>query len=83
MINRLSNMMFGVVLVLFFAVVGCGGKKDPLATGPQAETIALTTDYVFEAIEAAGGYRAWRNAKKLQLNGVVTFYNPDGSYYLT
>jgi hypothetical protein len=56
---------------------------DPLACGPDIETIADTNDYISQAIRATGGYEAWINTKKLELDCVVTFYNADGSYYLT
>lgn len=83
MINRLSNMMFWLILVMVFTVAGCWDKKDRLATTPKAETIAFMADYASGAIEAAGGRQAWTNVKKLEFDTVVTFYKPDGSVYLT
>ena len=38
--------------------------------------------YAIQAIEAAGG-GVWTKMEKLQLDCVVTFYQPDGSFYLT
>lgn len=83
MITRLSNIMFWFVLVMAFAVAGCGDKADPLATGPVGEKIGVMSDYASGAIKATGGYWSWKNVKKLEADSVVTFYKPDGSFYLT
>lgn len=83
MVTRLSNIMFRFFLVTAFAVAGCGYKSDPLATGPADKTIGVISDYASEAIKAAGGYRSWKNVKKIEADSVVTFYRPDGGFYLT
>lgn len=39
--------------------------------------------YADRALEAAGGLEAWKIARKLEFDCVVTIYEPDGSFYLT
>jgi hypothetical protein len=85
-----------LVLVAAFIFTGCQRKqeRDPalresedaaevLVSGPNLETISVPPDYVVRAIEAAGGWSAWTGMKELQLDCVVTFYQPDGSFHLT
>ncbi len=89
---RVYHLFF--VLFLLFSVVaafiftGCQRKQEEdvaevLVSGPNLETISVPPDYVVRAIEAAGGWNAWTGMKELQLDCVVTFYQPDGSFYLT
>ena len=84
---RLGNQMIYLVIVAISILAGCGKKQekdvDVLARGPELGTISIPSDYVAQAIEAAGGLDAWMKTKKLQLDCVVTFYQPDGSFYLT
>jgi hypothetical protein len=76
-----------LAFVGIFINVGCEQTNthtqgiDTLAIGPNFET--EPSGYITQAIEAAGGLEAWTKTKKLQLNCVVTFYQPDKSYYLT
>ncbi len=77
-----------LVFVAAFIFTGCQRKYkedvvEVLASGPDLETISVPADYVFRAIVAAGGWDAWAQTKELQLDCVVTFYQPDGSFYLT
>jgi len=53
------------------------------ALEPEIETISVTSDYAKRAMAATGGWEAWKKAKEIQLDCVVTFYCPDGSFYLT
>ncbi len=83
----LSSVLM-LVLVAAFIFTGCQRKYkedvvEVLASGPDLETISVRPDYVVRAIEAAGGWNAWAQTKELQLDCVVTFYQPDGSFYLT
>lgn len=86
MINRFSKIIW-LVLVMVLAVTGCRQEykadEEALAYGPDVETIVVTNDYVPRAIKATGGYAAWVKAIKLRVDCVVTFYRPDGSFYLT
>ena len=79
---------FWLVLTTALIFAGCQRKYkqevvEVLARGPDIETISVPPDYVVRAIEAAGGWNAWAQTKELQLDCVVTFYQPDGSFYLT
>jgi hypothetical protein len=87
MINRFSRQTIWFLFVLTFAVSGCQRQPesdvDVLAYGPDVNEIVVTNDYTPRAIAAAGGYQIWIKAKNIQLDGVVTFYKSDGSFYLT
>jgi hypothetical protein len=79
-----------ICLVLGFALIfaGCQRKDkeevvEVLARGPDLTMISVPPDYVVRAIEAAGGLTAWMNTKELQLDCIVTLYQPDGSFYIT
>ncbi len=76
-----------LVLVAVFVIAGCEQKQkegvDVLARGPEVETISPPSDEAARAIEATGGLNAWTKTIMLQLDCVVTFYRPDGSFYLT
>jgi len=81
-------IVWGLLLSTAFAVTGCQEPQklpvgDPLAYGPDVNSIVVTDSFAAQAIAATGGCEAWANAKKLQLDCVVTFYNTDGTYYLT
>jgi hypothetical protein len=91
----LSSVLM-LVLVAAFIFTGCQRKqeRDPalrepedavemLVSGPDLETISVPPDYVVRAIEAAGGWNAWTGMRELQLDCVVTFYQPDDSFHLT
>ncbi len=83
----LSSVLM-LVLVAAFIFAGCQRKQEEdiakvLVSGPNLETISVPPDYVVRAIEAVGGWKAWTGMKELQLDCVVTFYQPDGSFYLT
>ena len=85
--NRFSKTIW-MVLVVAFIFTGCQRKykeeaEDVLDSGPVLEAISVTPDYVVRAIESAGGWKAWTRTKELQLDCVVTFYQPDGSFHLT
>ncbi|MBA7661767.1 hypothetical protein ES703_69787 [subsurface metagenome] len=83
----LSSVLM-LVLVAAFIFTGCQRKQEEdvvevLVSGPDVEAISVRSDYAVRAIEAAGGWNAWAGMKELQLDCVVTFYQPDGSFYLT
>jgi len=56
---------------------------DMLALGPGAGAISVPSEEAARAIKATGGLNAWTKTTKLQFDCVVTFYQPDGSFYLT
>jgi hypothetical protein len=82
MMKRLSNMslclVFAVTVASLATAAGCGiGHRQ------EVKTEVVVPDYVTQAIEATGGRQAWTKTKKLEFDCVVTFYNADGTYYLT
>ncbi len=84
--NRFSKIIC-LAFVTAFIFAGCRHKQvkdvDILAREPNLETINIPSDYAAQAIEASGGLNAWTRTIELKLNCVVTFYQPDGSLYLT
>ena len=87
MINRFSQQTIWFLFMLTFVVSGCQRQPesdvDVLAYGPDVNAIVVTNDYTPRAIAATGGYQRWIKTKNIQFDGVVTFYKPDGSFYLT
>jgi len=86
MVFRLFNPAFCLAAVMIFA--GCQrpavqDTTDVLAREPNIEDISVADDYAARAVGAAGGYKAWMQTTKLQLDCVVTFYKPDADFYLT
>ena len=82
--NGVLSKVMCVVPVAVFLVAGCGeGQKKDEGYEPLFDPNIVVKDYASAAITATGGRRAWTNAKKLDLDCVVTFYQPDGSFYLT
>jgi hypothetical protein len=84
--NRMSKIIC-LVLVAVFVLAGCEQKQkedvDVLARGPEVEAISVPSDEAARAIKATGGLNAWKKTTQLHLDCVVTFYKPDGSFYLT
>ena len=73
-----------VALAAAAVIAGCQHKNVNMpAREPNLQNINLPSDYRGRAIEATGGPNAWTEATKLQFDAVVTFYQPDGSFYLT
>ena len=76
-----------MVLLTAFAVVGCEQvyreDVDALALGPNVETFTVGADYAAGAVKATGGLQRWTKTTKLDLDCVVTLYQPDNSFYLT
>ena len=84
--NRISETIC-LVLVAVFVLAGCKQQHeedvDVLALARDADVISIPSDEAIRTIEATGGLNAWKKTTKLQLDCVVTFYQPDGSFYLT
>ncbi|HUV40726.1 MAG TPA: hypothetical protein VMW23_02930 [Sedimentisphaerales bacterium] len=76
------SFMAGIALC---ATTGCQPTVEkPLVLGPpDADIIDQAPPYITQAAEAAGGWQAWTKIQQLCCRSVVTFYNPDGSFYLT
>ena len=86
----MSNRILTISCLIFatiFLFAGCQQKQekevDIFAREPNLETISIPSDYASEAIESAGGLDTWIRTVELKLDCVVTFYQPDGSLYLT
>lgn len=84
--NRKSEIIC-LVLVAVSVLAGCERQReedvDVLARGPEAEAISVPSNEAARAIKATGGLNVWKKTTKLQFDCVVTFYQPDGSFYLT
>lgn len=85
MLNRLSYTLRWLVAVIVLVGSGCARRHiaDTSASKPDVAERVLAGTYAPRAIKAAGGYQSWIKTKKLELDCIVTFYNPDGSFYLT
>ena len=76
-----------VILPVFIFCIGCQksymSEEGDTATGLNPGQISAPTGFTEGAFEAAGGWNAWTEAKKLGFDCVVTFYESDGAFYLT
>jgi hypothetical protein len=54
-----------------------------LPGGPEAQAISVPSDEAQQALKATGGLDTWKKTAKLQFDCVVTFYQPDDSFYIT
>jgi hypothetical protein len=76
-----------LVLIAVFVFTGCEQKQnedtDVMTRTPDVEAIMPPSEEAAGAFKAAGGSSAWMETTKLQFDCVVTFYQPDGSFYLT
>lgn len=85
MIKRSFSLVW-VGLSATLVIAGCAQQQrqeDELAVEPNIAGIAVKADYASGALTATGGLQRWAQTKKLQMDCVVTFYQPDGSLYLT
>lgn len=84
--DRLSETMC-LVLAAVLLLAGCEqsyeSSESASTLSPDLESVPVPSGFAAEAIEAAGGLDAWTGAKELRFDCVVTFYEPDGSFYLT
>lgn len=80
MVNRFSKTIWLVVMP-FFIIAGCEQQQQQR---PQKEDLSSQIPaYISAVVEKAGGLEAWNRTSKLELDCVVTFYQPDGSFHLT
>jgi hypothetical protein len=84
--QRLSEAIW-LVFLTSCIIAGCTKQTDRstgrLARGPDVQTLTAPSGYAAGALKAAGGFEKWTKTKRLSLDSVVTFYQPDGSFYLT
>lgn len=79
-----------VYCLAFLVVLSVGGCKQQFKAEKETETAVvgidrfdIASDYAQQAIDAAGGRQAWKETEVLTFDCVVTFYRPDGTFYLT
>jgi len=84
---KVESRMVCLILIGFFVFTGCEQKQnenvDAMTHVPDIEAVSSPSEEAAGAFKAAGGLSAWMETSKLQLDCVVTFYQTDGSYYLT
>lgn len=85
MADQFVNIVCWLLVVTIIVIGGCEQeyKEEPVAYNPLADANLVAADYASRAIEAVGGRQAWVKAEKLEFKCVVTFYQPDDSFYLT
>jgi hypothetical protein len=69
--------------VTLLVITGCEQKQQLQQQPQKVDVSAEQPPYISQAVEAAGGQQAWAKTKTLALDCVVTFYQPDGGFYLT
>jgi hypothetical protein len=84
--NDFLNFAF-YTLIFAFLFAGCEQKQKEdvgvLALAQEAEVISIPSNEAEQAIKATGGLDTWKKTTQLQLDCVVTFYQPDDTFYLT
>ena len=90
--GKAACVTISLVFIFAFIVIGCKQSHDRERITAELNLENTTiADYASQAIEAAGGLRAWMRVKKLERTCVVTFYQGEGavfwpnpgSFYLT
>jgi hypothetical protein len=85
----IGSVVLGALVLT--TLTGCGRQVsnessqswDLLARGPEGGRAPVPRPWAVPAIEAAGGQAHWMKCTALGFTGVVTLYQPDGSFYLT
>lgn len=80
MMNRIKKTIC-LFLLTVLIITGCEQKQKKMDI--QTQIPSKVTSYITEAIETTGGLDAWTRTKKLEFDCIATFYQPDGSFYLT
>ena len=62
-------------------ITGCEQQQKEMDI--QTQVPSQKPAYIIEAIETTGGLDAWNKTKKVEFDCIATFYQPNGSYYLT
>lgn len=79
MINRYYKTIW-LVVVAFVIFAGCVKQQQKQQKEDFSPYIPA---YITTAVEKAGGLDAWTRTKRLEFDCVATFYQPDGSFYIT
>jgi len=77
MIKSFPKQTAWLIVVTAFVIAGCQEgqrRKEAVYRHPLTDPNVVVPDYVFRAIEATGGQRAWTKVKKLNLDCVLTCY---------
>lgn len=86
MSKRISILYFWFVAA-FIIAGGCRQQHekdmDVLELTHDADVVSVPSNEAMRAIDATGGLDTWKKTAQLQLDCVVTLYQPDGSFYLT
>jgi hypothetical protein len=87
MIGQFLSVICWVILVSIPVLVGCDRgyttKEEMPVRHPLVDPNFVMPDYVVRAFQASGGLQLWARTKQIRADGVVTFYKPSGSFYLT
>ena len=95
--SQMRFVVFTGSVLALAALFAAGCSLDKLRTSflktrkKQTQSVDLGTfdpnivipDHATRAIDATGTLDAWAKTKTIQTGAIVTFYNPDGSRYLT
>jgi hypothetical protein len=80
MMNRIKKT---ICLFLLTIPIFTGCEKQQKKTDIQTQIPSQQPAYLTEAIEKTGGIDAWNRTKKVEFDCITTFYQSDGSFYLT
>jgi hypothetical protein len=88
----IARVVAGAVLIGLTSLMltGCGrqASEEPapdlsvLATGPERQPLP-TRSFVSAALDAAGGWAAWKECRKIEFHAAVAACERDGCFYLT
>ena len=84
MAKSVSKLVFPIAAVML-VLAGCGGRSGSggLAISPSPDTLSVPPDFAARAIDGCGGMKAWVETKAFDFSCIATFYQADGSHYLT
>jgi len=80
MMNRIKKT---ICLFLLTVPIFTGCEQQEKETDIKTRIPSQKPAYLTEAIEKTGGLDAWNRTKKVEFDCIATFYQPDGSFYLT
>ncbi len=72
-----------ICMFLLTVPIFTGCEQQERETDIKTRIPSQKPAYLTEAIEKTGGLDAWNRIKKVEFDCIATFYQPDGSYYLT
>ena len=80
MMNRIKK---AICLFLLTAPIFIGCEQQRKETDITTKIPSQKPAYLTQSIEKTGGLDAWNRTKKVEFDCIATFYQPDGSFYLT